>query len=763
MSRRRSIFKFKLKRDSLISISAVFLILLGILTFISFFAQAATASSFLQDGLNKLFGWVSILVPFILITLGLLFLGKAFSFIKFNTFLGLLLLLVSLSGLTHLIFYRGETGLELANLGQGGGLLGYFISHFLIKTFTFLGAFFVLSALLLISLLVLFNASLKGSMEILTRGLGLLPVIFRRLVLGAAEKGRRKTAVEPAAVKVAAVSGRREGAEVEEEEEVESKTLEVKVLPKILPEVKPAFEPVKKREEVKKVYEPGVFVEETVKNLPMESYIWEYPPLSILSEAKGAEANRGDVSGNAAVIEKTLESFGIKARVVEVNMGPAVTQYALESAQGTKIARIKNLQNDLAMALASPTGSVRIEAPIPGKSLIGVETPNLSPAMVNLRSILSSPQMQSNKGKLTVAMGLDVGGQPVLADLARMPHVLIAGSTGSGKSTLVHAMLATLLFRNSPEELKFILVDTKRVELTEYNDIPHLLAPVITEPEKVLSALKWAVAEMERRYRLFQNARARNIDSYNELSGFQALPYIVILVDEMADMMQMAPVEVEKVVCRLAQMARATGIHLVLSTQRPSVDVLTGLIKANIPARIAFNVTSQIDSRVIIDQSGAEKLLGRGDMLYLPPESSKPVRIQGVYVSPAELSALVDYLKNTQVKPQYEEEVTQFRAAPGGSSTVSGAESSDDTLFREAVKVVCEYDRASASLLQRRLKIGYSRAARLLDEMESRGIVGPVDGSKPREVLIHDPFAAEASTGEEVVGDGGEAGDDYAA
>ena len=339
--------------------------------------------------------------------------------------------------------------------------------------------------------------------------------------------------------------------------------------------------------------------------------------------------------------------------------------------------------------------------------------------------------MRTNKSKLAVGLGLDVSGNTVIIDIGKMPHVLIAGTTGSGKSVLINAFIATLLFRASPQEVKLILVDPKRVELSEYNDIPHLLTPVIVEPDKILSALKWAMQEMDRRYKLFRDAQVRNITGYNELSGFQAIPYIVIIVDELHNLMEFAPVEVEDTIVRIASMARATGIHLVVATQRPSVDVITGLIKANIPCRIAFNVSSMVDSRVIIDQPGAEKLLGKGDMLYVPPDASKPMRIQGVYVSDSEIRNLISFLKRSGFAPEYTEEVIQM---PIGKH-ITGITTSDD-LFEEALRTVCQYDRASASLLQRRLRIGYARAARLLDELEGAGIVGPGEGSKPRDVLV---------------------------
>jgi S-DNA-T family DNA segregation ATPase FtsK/SpoIIIE len=470
-----------------------------------------------------------------------------------------------------------------------------------------------------------------------------------------------------------------------------------------------------------------------VTNRP-DGEVWEYPPLDILSESIGAKANRGDIKQNAAIIERTLDSFGIQAKVVEVNMGPAVTQYALEIAIGTKLTKITSLANDIALALAAPTGTVRIEAPIPGKSLVGIEAPNITPEIVPLKNMLTSSQMQKSKSKLALALGLDVSGQPVVANLPRMPHILIAGSTGSGKSVAINDFISTVLFRASPDEVKFILVDPKIVELSNWNGIPHLLTPVITEPEKVLSALRWTISEMEKRYKLFAEVGVRNIDMYNEMSGFQAIPYIVIVIDELADIMLFAPVEVEDAITRLAQMSRAVGIHMILATQRPSVDVLTGLIKANIPSRVAFNVSSQVDSRVIIDQVGAEKLLGKGDMLYVPPEASKPQRIQGVYVSEPEINKLIDFLKRSGIQPQYTEEVITTPV-----SKLSGSKSgSQDELFKEAVEVVVQHDRASASLLQRRLRVGYARAARLLDELEAAGVVGVADGSKARDVLVRD-------------------------
>jgi len=480
--------------------------------------------------------------------------------------------------------------------------------------------------------------------------------------------------------------------------------------------------------------EPGVLSPKLVTNLPGEEKVWKYPSLDLLNDTEAGKADRGDIKGNAAQIEKTLESFGITARVVEVNLGPAVTQYALEVALGTKLSKITALERDLALALAAPTGTIRIEAPIPGRSLVGIELPNKSPEFVPLRKMMEAEVMKNNSSKLAVSLGLDVSGKAVITEIGRMPHVLIAGQTGSGKSVCINAFLASILFRAAPSEVKFILVDPKRVELTGYNGIPHLLTPVIVEPERVISALRWILSEMDRRYKLFAQAGVRNMDGYNEMSGFQALPYIILVIDELADIILFSPVEVEDSITRIAQMSRATGIHMVLATQRPSVDVITGLIKANIPCRIAFAVSSQVDSRVILDTQGAEKLLGRGDMLYLPPEQAKPVRIQGAFVSDKETGALVTYLKNQGIGAQYTEEVTTM--SKSGVPQVAGIEGDIDDFFRKAVEVVCQYDRASASLLQRRLSIGYARAARIVDQLESAGVVGASEGSKPREVLI---------------------------
>ncbi len=514
---------------------------------------------------------------------------------------------------------------------------------------------------------------------------------------------------------------------------------------KYTPSIKPANQGDSRSKEDKENNKHEESVEKPPQNIPLRNTIWEYPPLSLLIKPEGTDykPKAGNIEERKKTIERTLHSFGIKAKVAGYNVGPSVTQYALEVDRGVKTSKITNLQNDLALALASPNGQVRIEAPIPGKSLIGIEVPNLSQEIVYLQDMLVDKTYKKylEKSKLTIALGKDVGGNKVYYPLNKMPHLLIAGATGSGKSVMVHSIITTLLFSNSPDECKFILVDPKRVELLHYNDIPHLLTPVITETSVAVSSLRWVVEEMERRLQVLSNFGARNIDSYNEKSGFQALPYIVVVLDELADLMMTSSNEVEKYIVRIAQLSRATGIHLVLATQRPSTDIITGSIKANIPARIAFNVTSNVDSRVIIDSAGAEKLLGRGDMLFVSPESSKPKRVQGVFVQDEEISRLVNYLKASDLEPDYNTEIlnTETKSKEGGSFSGGGNKKWNDELLPEAVRIMVAEGKGSASFLQRRLSIGYARAARLIDELEELGVVSAPRGSKPREVLIDDP------------------------
>ena len=463
---------------------------------------------------------------------------------------------------------------------------------------------------------------------------------------------------------------------------------------------------------------------------------WQLPSVNLLNQ-KQDKANAGNVQENAEIIRETLSNFNIDIELEGANIGPRVTQYTLKPPSGTKLAKITSLESNIALDLAAQ--SIRIEAPIPGKRAVGIEVPNKKAATVRISSILSSQAWRNLKtGDLHFGIGQDISGQPEIGQLDAMPHILIAGQTGSGKSVMINTLLTSLLYRNSPSDLKLILVDPKQVELTPYNDIPHLLAPVITDPEKCISSLKWAVAEMERRLRAFAGVGRRNIKEYNSQKDSEHMPYIVIVIDELADLMMMAARDVEALIVRIAQKARAAGIHLVLATQRPSVDVITGLIKANIPARVAFTTASQVDSRTIIDQVGAEKLLGTGDMLFATANQPKPRRIQAAFISDDETTKVCDFLRS-QRPPQYDDEVVSqpVQFSKGVNTTLLGSDSGgEDEMWQEAIQAILEASKASTSLLQRRLRIGYSRAARIIEMMEEQSIVSPPDGSRPRDVLI---------------------------
>ncbi|MBQ7903348.1 MAG: DNA translocase FtsK [Oscillospiraceae bacterium] len=477
-----------------------------------------------------------------------------------------------------------------------------------------------------------------------------------------------------------------------------------------------------------------------------KAYIYKHPPIDLFE--KGGINNRGDVENelksNAKKLVDTLESFGVQTRIIDISRGPAVTRYELQPLAGVKISKITNLADDIALNLAA--SGVRIEAPIPNKAAVGIEVPNKKGSSVNIRTIFESRQFRNATSPLTIALGMDIAGNVVTTDLTRMPHLLIAGSTGSGKSVCVNAIITSFLYKSSPEDVKLILIDPKVVELAEYNGIPHLMMPVVTEPKKAAGALGGAVAEMEKRYRLFAENSVRDIKSFNRLAAAQPelalekMPYIAVIIDELADLMMVAGKEVEDYICRLAQKARAAGIHLIVATQRPSVDVITGLIKANIPARIAFAVSSQVDSRTILDGGGAEKLLGMGDMLFLPLGASKPIRVQGTYVRDEEISRVIEFVKRDFVAEYNQEMIENMEKLSvkdkGGSSGSDDGGEARDEMLPKAIEVVVEAGQASTSLLQRRLKLGYARAARIMDEMESMGIIGPYEGSKPRQVLI---------------------------
>ena len=470
------------------------------------------------------------------------------------------------------------------------------------------------------------------------------------------------------------------------------------------------------------------------------------PPYDCLEQPKAADSFNysEELKANARKLVDTLKSFGVETKIVDISRGPAVTRYELQPSAGVRINRISNLADDIALNLAA--SGVRIEAPIPNKAAVGIEIPNRTRTMVTLREIIETPAFQQAKSKLNVALGKDIAGNITCADLARMPHLLIAGTTGSGKSVCLNSMIVSILYNARPDEVKLLMIDPKKVELSIYNGIPHLLVPVVSDPRKASGALGWAVTEMLNRYKLFADNNVRDMAGYNKLCKKDPekspLPSVVIFIDELSDLMMAAPNEVEDSICRLAQMARAAGMHLVIATQRPSVDVITGIIKANIPSRIALSVSSQVDSRTILDMSGAEKLLGNGDMLFSPVGTSKPVRMQGCFLSDDEVESVVEFIKG-QEKAEYDDEVIQeidrqaaAEKKKGGGAADAESDGDSDEMLPKAIEVVVEAQMASTTLLQRRLRLGYARAARLVDELESRGIVGPFEGSKPRKVLI---------------------------
>jgi S-DNA-T family DNA segregation ATPase FtsK/SpoIIIE len=699
--------KLKIRTETIYTIVGLILVALGLLVMVSFTGQGMILTK-INAFLIKLFGVSMLYLPFIFISAGLVMFQTKWAWSKPHVLLGTFIMMIGTMGAVK----SGDAGAKsFTNLSQ------------LVTPY---GAMVIYVTLILIGILIMVQLSFTEIVELMAK---LKPARKIKEDRGEVDEGELKKAKGFSIPKLSLGFNKKQP-EFSVNDNSSQALAQAPAEGKAVMEAKPA-------QPVQDVTKEGELSQGTIQSPDTANIIWEYPPLSLLSSAQNGKADRGDVKQNAQTIEATLESFGIQARVSEVNYGPSVTQYALEITRGTKLSKITGLATDLALALAAPTGQIRIEAPIAGRSLVGIEVPNRSAQYVTLKTMLASDKMRKHKSKLAVALGINVAGEPVVADIASMPHVLIAGSTGSGKSVCINAFMCSMLYRSSPSEVKFILVDPKRVELTAYNNIPHLLTPVIVEPGKVVSALKWATVEMDRRYKQLAEVGVKNIAGYNELAGFVAMPNIVILIDELADIMLFAPSEVEECITRIAQMARAVGIHLVLATQRPSVDVLTGLIKANVPARIAFNVSSMMDSRVILDSPGAEKLLGRGDMLFVPPDQAKPSRVQGTYVADSEIKSLIDFIKSQGQKPDYEEDITtKYKASmvKGGSGgTAAGAEGRDD-LFTESVKLISQYDKASSSLIQRRLSVGYARAARILDQLYESGLVGPAEGSKPRDI-----------------------------
>jgi len=703
------------------SLKVVLLLILSGLMILSYFNIGGELGFYLDRGLALLFGQTRIIFPLLLIFVGIIVELHKEEQGNFRHVLGSIFLLVGINGLLHL-YYPATSAYLLARSGEAGGFLGYAVTslRFLIGSWATL---IILLGLLLSSVLLILNTTLAAIIQ-KQKNLLIKLGTLGKIILGVASLFIKKTPNYNAYQ--APLSNDEEETEEEEAPSFAATQIKKDITP-IAPQPKE-----KSKNELDELLEAP---------LPSPKYAHKLPPLSLLKTVKSLPTS-GDIKLNLFTIQKTLQNFNISVEMSEVQIGPTITQYTLKPADGVRLARITSLNNDLSLALAAHP--IRIEAPIPGKSLVGIEMPNQKAAMVTLKELMESKEFQVSKGALKVVLGKDVSGTPWNSDIAKLPHLLIAGATNSGKTIYLNALILSLLFQHTPETLRFIFVDPKRVELTLYNGIPHLLTPVITDTQKTVNALRWTIGEMERRFDVLSKVGRRNIGEYNTLFE-EKMPYIVFVIDELADLMATAGAEVEGHVVRLAQMARAVGIHLIFATQRPSVDVITGLIKANFPARMAFSVASLMDSRTVLDCAGAEKLLGRGDMLWNSQDMSRPKRLQGAYVSEDEIKAVVDFLKS-EAEPQYNEDITAKQQSAIAFNDGRGG-NEDDPLLEEATAMIRQADKASASYLQRRLKVGYSRAARLLDLLEAKGIIGPADGAKPREVLIKD---GESSNIEEV-------------
>lgn len=662
----------------------IFLFAFSLISILGIFGLAGKAGDGLAHFLNSIFGYTSLIFLAILIVLAYLFINPEKYPLKMLNFVGLFLFIATLASLFDLV------------IEDGGGRLGYYISHPLMEAFGAPASFIFLTALFFISILIIFETSLNKFINFLKIVIEKIKYILLELKFKLKHFRNKDTA--------------------EDFDEFSVRSLEMG-----------------KADEEKEAFSDKSLPREQLKIFPKEKFVPKKIdlPLDLLDD-NGSQPVVSDVKVNKLIIQKTLENFGIPVEMGEINIGPTVTQYTLKPADGIKLAQITTLHNDLALALA--THPIRIEAPIPGKALVGIEVPNQKVAIVKLKELFNNDEFKNRKSNLLLTLGKDVSGKTYMADLGRMPHLLIAGATGSGKTVMLNSIILSLLYQNSPQDLKFILIDPKRVELTAFEDLPHLLTPVIVKVDKTINALKWTLTEMERRFNTLFEAKKKDISSYNKESG-EKMPYLVVVIDELADLMVTAAQDVEACIIRLAQMARATGIHLIMATQRPSVDVITGLIKANITNRIAFSVASIMDSRTILDFSGAEKLLGRGDMLFISPELGKPKRLQGAFVGDKETIRVADYLRG-QDKPDYISEVTERAVTEANNFSSSTFDALSDDLLPQAKETVIRAGKASASLLQRRLRIGYARAARILDLLEEEGIIAPADGSKPRDILV---------------------------
>jgi len=714
--RKRFSFNFHLDPQTQRGIATVFCFAVALFFLLSMFDLAGALGVSVDQGLSHVFGWDKIVVPFFILAMAINLLSPDRLPLKITNYIGFFLFFLGLNPLVHLLTF-GATPATGAAVDAAAGKIGSMLAEPFVPIFGMAGACIFFAAVFGVAIVLIFNTSLGSIVNRVMQVLGwfksaamffIKPFIsiFASMKERAAQK---RLAAEQAALQAPSQSNPKDAKE-EVGEEDQDDEVQVKMSSSSMVQADKVEPAPKPRRRIPKI------------DIPFE-----------LLAKHDQKPTSGDISARQMMIQRTLETFGIPVEMGEVSVGPTVTQFTFKPADGIKLTRITALHNDLALALAAHP--IRIEAPIPGKSLVGVEVPNQSVAIVGLRELFETKEWRERKNSMNFALGRDVSGKPWLADITRMPHLLVAGATGSGKSVCLNTIIMSLLYSNGPDDLKVILVDPKRVEFPIYNGIPHLITPVITEVDKTVNALKWAIREMNRRFDLLSKMQARDILSYNSRCQ-EKLPYIVVIVDELADLMVTAKQDVESQIVRLAQMSRAVGIHLVLATQRPSVDVITGLIKANIPARIAFSVASLMDSRTILDQSGAEKLIGRGDMLYSTAEMSSPRRIQGVFVADDEISRVVEYVKSKYGPGEYDPSVVEKTGSPTSFSSESGGMDEDaDELLPAAKEEIIRAGKASASLLQRRLKVGYARAARILDLLEVEGFIGPSDGAKPREIL----------------------------
>ncbi|WP_243098299.1 FtsK/SpoIIIE family DNA translocase [Serpentinicella alkaliphila] len=679
-----------------------------------------------------LFSTVALIIPYIIVFLGILFFtNKSFSKVR-NTiyFTMFFLCILVFKTLLDKTILDGLITLKLSELvsssfaigseGIGGGLVGTLITSALVGLLGYYGSYIVVVATFIICTMLYTKTSLLQLLvnikKILMKPIEMIS--FERKAKPKKETIKINIPSEPAETHIN---------KVEQNIEEKIKILDYTDINSKASLVEAVEEPVLDAEELEEINEIS-----TSKLQKQSSIQYILPETALLNQLEVTvnKDDRKNIQLKAKKLEDTLRNFGVQAKILQVNKGPTVTRFELQPDTGVKVSKIVNLSDDIALNLAAP--AIRIEAPIPGKAAVGIEIPNDIVSMVTLREMIEQEAFSNSNLRLPFILGKDVSGSPIIGDIAQMPHLLIAGATGSGKSVCINTLILSILYRFTPESVRLLLIDPKVVELNQYNGVPHLLIPVVTDAKRATSALNWAVQEMIQRYKSFAENGVKDILGYNEKYKDNKMPYIVIIIDELADLMMVAPNDVEDAICRLAQMARAAGLHLIIATQRPSVDVITGIIKANIPSRIAFSVASQTDSRTILDMGGAEKLLGKGDMLYYPIGYNKPLRVQASFVSEKEVERVVTFIKE-QLNPMYEEEVIDT-ISKNNTNMVNNEDI--DELFDDALRVIVESNQASISMLQRRLKIGYNRAARLIDDMEARGYIGPHEGSKPRQVLI---------------------------